>query len=185
MSIPKIPIGWAIATFVWSLFMGVTAISIGVGAAFPPMNLVAKPFVCPFGDMTVDQETSNPLPGTTYTQVTWYCTDAKTGQQTELDIFPMSLYSGAIYGFLLFAIIAVLWAWNQWRNPQAAPASSAYRRPYTPPPPRRVYAPSEPATAEPDDGTLARLKELKRLRASNMITEAEYEEKRSEIIKKI
>ena len=29
--------------------MGVTAISIGVGALVPKLNLVAKPFVCPGG----------------------------------------------------------------------------------------------------------------------------------------
>src|SRR5437764_9218058 len=91
-------VGWGIAAFVWSIFMGVTAISIGVGAAFPPANRIAKPFVCPNGQMTLNQQVSNPLPGTTYTTITWYCVDAQSGDKTELGIFPMSLYAGAIYG---------------------------------------------------------------------------------------
>jgi hypothetical protein len=91
--------------------VGVTALSIGVGAAYPPANLIAKPFVCPNGQMTLDQQVSNPLPGTTYTIITWYCVDERSGVKTELDIFPMSLYAGAIYGFLLFVLVVIIWAW--------------------------------------------------------------------------
>ena len=40
-------------------------VGIGLGAAFPPINLVAKPFICPNGNMRYEQATSNPLPGTT------------------------------------------------------------------------------------------------------------------------
>ena len=54
MKITTSTIGWGIAAFVWSIFMGVTALSIGVGAAFPPANLIAKPFVCLNGQMTFD-----------------------------------------------------------------------------------------------------------------------------------
>ncbi len=96
MKIEPGPIMWLIAAFVWSIFMGVTAIAIGFGAAFPPLNLIAKPFVCLTGQMNYGELTSNPMPGTTYTQITWYCQNNQTGAKTELDIFPMSLYSGAI-----------------------------------------------------------------------------------------
>ncbi len=68
--------------------MGVTAISIGFGVAFPPLNLIAKPFVCPAGKMALSEQTYNPYPGNTITTITWYCTDEASGTKTGLGIFP-------------------------------------------------------------------------------------------------
>src|SRR5437764_14158530 len=93
-------VGWGIAAFVWSIFMGVTAISIGVGAAYPPANFVAKPFVCPNGQMTVDQSVSHPLPGTTYPTVTWYCTDPRPSAQTELGASTMTPEAAVMHAVL-------------------------------------------------------------------------------------
>lgn len=31
---------------VFGIFMGITAISLGFGALYPPINLIAKPLVC-------------------------------------------------------------------------------------------------------------------------------------------
>jgi hypothetical protein len=39
------------------------------------MNLIAGPFVCPGGKMILEENVSNPLPGTTYTIIHWYCVD--------------------------------------------------------------------------------------------------------------
>ena len=114
----------AISTFVWSIFMGVTAGSIGIGAIFPQMNLIAQPFVCPNGQMTLTEFTTQPLPTTTYTQLNWYCVDKLTGEKIPLDIFPMSLFAGVFYGFVLFLVIAVIWSIMQVRNhssPHTAP----------------------------------------------------------------
>src|SRR2546426_709923 len=94
--------------FVWCLFMGVTAISIGFGALFPSMNLISKPFVCPGGTMDVVEQVYKPYPGKTITTITWYCVDGKTGAKTELSLFPMSLYAGVIYGLLLFFVLIAL-----------------------------------------------------------------------------
>jgi hypothetical protein len=92
-------------TFIWSLFMGVTAISIGVGALFPPLNYVAKPFVCPGGTMTVEQQVYTVSPVETVTTLTWYCVNRETGAKSELSMWPMSIASGLIYGLLLFLVI--------------------------------------------------------------------------------
>jgi hypothetical protein len=92
-------------TFVWCLFMGITVGSIGIGALFPAANLVAKPFVCPGGQMRVVSQDYHPSPVETVTTLTWYCVDNKTGAQTELGLFPMSLYAGTIYGLLFFLIV--------------------------------------------------------------------------------
>ncbi len=80
MKLKKSTLVW---TFLWSLFMGVTTISIGIGAAFPPLNYIAAPFVCPGGTMSVDEQGYNPSPGTTVTTLTGYCTDGATGEKTD------------------------------------------------------------------------------------------------------
>jgi len=176
-------VGWGIAAFVWSIFMGVTAISIGVGAAYPPANFVAKPFVCPNGQMYFDQQVSNPLPGTTYTTITWYCTDPRSDSKTELDIFPMSLYAGVIYGLLLFVLVAAIWVWAKRKDlgltgPDSSPASPRSA-------PARAIRRDHPEAQrpKPDGAAMARMAELKKLRAANMISEAEYEQKRAEILR--
>ncbi len=69
-----------IVLLVWSLFMGVTAISIGFGAAFPALNQIAGPFVCGNGQMRVDSTTYRPSPGTTVTTEDWMCVDNRTGK---------------------------------------------------------------------------------------------------------
>ena len=185
MKITTGTIGWGIAAFVWSIFMGVTAISIGVGAAFPPANLIAKPFVCPNGQMTFDQHVSNPLPGTTYTTVTWYCVDERSGVKTQLEIFPTSLYAGAIYGLLLFVPVVIIWAlakrkdWALTRQDQ----TSAWTHTAA----TKTVTHNSPPMEEPKEkaGAAARMTELKKLRAADMISEAEYQQKRAEILRKL
>jgi hypothetical protein len=127
MKIKTSTIIWLIVVFIWCIFMGVTATSIGLGAVFPSLNLVAKPFVCPTGQMNYQQIVSNPLPGTTYTQSNWYCVDKQSGQKTELGIFPMSLYAGAIYGLLIFVVVLIAWYFNSRGDPSKETAESKKR----------------------------------------------------------
>lgn len=94
-------------TFIWCLFMGITVGSIGIGAIFPKANLIAGPFVCPGGKMQVVTQDYHPSPIETVTTLTWYCVDGKTGAQTELGIFPMSLYAGTIYGLAFFIVVLI------------------------------------------------------------------------------
>ncbi len=113
--------GTLVVILIWFLFMGVTAISIGFGAAFPPLNLIAKPFVYPAGKMDLSEQTYNPYPGNT--TITWYCTDAASGTKTELGIFPMALYAGVIYGLLLFVVIVgFMFISSKRTSPTAVPA---------------------------------------------------------------
>jgi len=102
-------IGWLIGSFVWCIFMGVTAISIGFGAMYPPMNYVAKPFVCPNGQLNFQQSVSNPLPGTTYTTTGWSCRNPGADTSTEIDPLKMGLYAGPIYGLLLYVAGVFFW----------------------------------------------------------------------------
>lgn len=175
----------SLGVFVWCLFMGVTAISIGVGALFPPANYIAKPFVCLTGDMTYEQVVSKPLPGTTYTFTTWYCTDARSGEKAELDTFPMSLYAGIIYGVLLFLVIAAAYAWTQRNALALARAETGGGHAGTSVVRHSARARPSLEPSKPDSGAMARMQELKQLRAADMISEEEYQAKRAEILKKL
>jgi hypothetical protein len=95
--------------FIWFIFMGVTAVSYGLGALYPPLNKIAQPFVCPNGQMSVEENTSNPIPGTTITQIYWYCVDSKSGAKTKMVDAPIHLYAGAFYGLLMFVAALIIW----------------------------------------------------------------------------
>ena len=104
MKFSKTTIGWLIAAFVWSIFMGVTAISIGFGALYPPLNYIAKPLACPNGQLTFEQNVSNPTPGRTDTTALWFCRNPGADTPTPIDPIKMGLYAGPFYGLLLFAV---------------------------------------------------------------------------------
>jgi hypothetical protein len=103
---------WLVMGFFWSIFMGVTAISIGFGALYPPLNYIAKPLACPNGQLSFQQFVSNPIPGTTQTTAGWTCTDSKTGSQTSIDAIKMGVYAGPFYGLLLFLVVCLIWYVN-------------------------------------------------------------------------
>jgi hypothetical protein len=109
--------------------------------------------------------------------------DARSGDKQQVELFPMSLYAGVIYGLLLFVVVAAIWAWSN-RTIIGAPALSPAAA-WTPPPARPAArrAVPTPAAPRPNDSTMARLAELKKLRAADMVSEAEYQQKRSEILK--
>ena len=176
-------------TFIWCLFMGVTAISIGFGALFPSMNLISKPFVCPGGNMTVDEHVYKPYPGKTITTLTWYCVDSQSGQKTEIGLFPMSISAGLIYGFLLFIVVFIgMWFSARRSAGYGASGLAALQKQEHESIRDAQYSSHKNFGEIPDrtktaESASARMKELKDLRAANMISESEYEEKRAEILK--
>ncbi len=109
MKFDKSTIGSLIGLFAWSILMGVTAISMGGGALFPPINYIAKPLACPTGQFSYNQNVSNPYPGTTYTTAVWTCTDSKSGSETSIDAIKMGVYTGPFYGLLLFLVVFPFW----------------------------------------------------------------------------
>jgi hypothetical protein len=108
MKINSTAIIWLLV-FTWFIFMGVTAVSYGLGALYPPMNKIAGPFVCPNGQMSAEKNVSNPMPGTTITQIYWYCVDGQSGARTKIVDAPIHLYAGAFYGLLLFGAALLIW----------------------------------------------------------------------------
>ncbi len=104
MKMNSTTIGWIIGAFVWCIFMGVTAISIGFGALYPPLNYIAKPLVCPNGELSVEQNVSHPTPGRTDTTAMWFCRNPGADTSTPIDPLKMGLYAGPFYGVLLFLV---------------------------------------------------------------------------------
>ena len=94
--------------FAWSIFMGVTFVSLGLGALYPPLNKISQPFVCSRGRMDFEEASSNPMPGTTVTQIGWYCVDRASDTKTKISEAPIHLYAGGIYGTLMFATAVTL-----------------------------------------------------------------------------
>lgn len=109
MKIYGVTIGQIIIAFIWCIFMGVTAISIGFGAMYPPMNGIAKPFVCPSGELTFKQNVSHPTPGRTDTTAEWFCRDPGADFPVSIDPLKMAVYAGPIYGLLLFVVGFFFW----------------------------------------------------------------------------
>jgi hypothetical protein len=197
MKIRGTVIGWNIAGFFWSIFMGVTAFAVGFGALFPQLDLIAQPLICPNGQLRYQQNVSNPLPGTTYTTVDWYCVDNQSGAMAPLDVLTVGLYAGPFYGLLLFVAVILIELVYTWRNSTAwlfdggsanGSAASSGR-------PAEQYdamisnlneriAESAQKTRTAGD-SLARMKQLDKLRSANMISKAEYDQKRAEILKEV
>jgi hypothetical protein len=109
MKIKTSTLMWLIAGLIWFIFMGVTFVSYGLGALYPPLNKVAQPFVCPNGQMSAEKNISNPMPGTTITQAYWYCVDGGSGAITKIVDVPVHLYAGVFYGLLMAAAALLIW----------------------------------------------------------------------------
>ena len=101
-------IGMGCFLLVGCVFMGVTAISMGVGAIYPPLNQIAAPVVCPDGEMVPTKTSSMDYDGDTIMSVDWVCVDDRIKERTELSILPISLISGTVYGLVLFVPLFLL-----------------------------------------------------------------------------
>jgi hypothetical protein len=91
--------------FMWCIFMGITVGSIGIGAVFPSVNRVTKPFVCNDGQLELVTQDYHPSPIETDTTLTWYCVDPATGARQEVSLFKMAFIAGPLYGTVLFCIV--------------------------------------------------------------------------------
>ena len=113
--------GTILWTFVSCMFTGIIIVSIGLGAVFPSINRISKPFVCPRGEMTLETQVYRPTPVETVTILNWYCVDEQTGAKTEIGLLPLVLPSGIIFGLLFFvaALIGMMVLGNRARGPSA------------------------------------------------------------------
>ncbi len=183
----RVKISTVIWVFLWSLFMGVTAISIGFGAAFPPLNYVAAPFVCPGGTLSAEEQGYTVSPVESVTTITWYCIDGKTGEKAELSMWPMALSSGLIYGFLLFLVIfavMVLRARRSASSWQRAEESGIGFGDDRPAPAAQVGAGRDNMQAW-TAGALSEMEDLTQLRDSGKISEAEFRKRKQQLLSRM
>jgi len=166
-----------ILVFIWCIFMGITVGSIGLGAVFPSLNLIAKPFVCPRGEMSLTTQDYTPTPVETVTTLTWYCVDSQTGEQVELGIFPMVLYAGIIYGLLLFAAVFIGMTIQAKRRASASPPEDDFSR--------GSFKNDDDDSTNRTSRIERRLVELEKLRNQNLISDEEYKKKRIEILEEL
>lgn len=101
--------GCLITTLIFCIFMGVFAVSMGLGAVVPRLNLVAKPLVCPDGEMEFETDVRRrknfaSAGDHTHFSATAFCVDSDGDEREELGMFPMVLYSGLVYGLALFLL---------------------------------------------------------------------------------
>jgi hypothetical protein len=91
----------------FSIIMGVTGGAIGLGALYPQLNLITKPFVCPGGQMSYSQQVS--VIGTaSYHTAKWFCQDATSGEKREIDGNTIFLTAGLFYGTAFFAVLLLI-----------------------------------------------------------------------------
>ena len=95
---------------IFSLFMGVTGISLGIGTVVPVINTVPQPLVCPSGEMVSQRFThQGRRAGTTITQATWTCVDP-SGSATPINSFKLALIAGSFHGLVLFVLLGGMMA---------------------------------------------------------------------------
>ena len=102
-------INWSLM-FLWSLFMGVMFVSIGIGALAPHLNDIAGPFVCTRGQVQVTSQTYTVSPVENVQTLTYYCVDKQTGARTEMAFWPKHLIAGSIYGLLIYVLLFAIWS---------------------------------------------------------------------------
>ena len=94
-----------IIVLIFSLFMGVTAISLGVGTIVPAINTVAKPLVCPEGEMVSQLFARRGMgAGSTITEAKWTCV-SPSGAATPINSFTLALLAGSVHGLILFVVL--------------------------------------------------------------------------------
>jgi hypothetical protein len=103
---------------IFSIFLGIIAVSIGLGSIFPQLNLIAGPFLCPGQEMAYTQNVTE-IGSDTYWSAAWFCVDEGSGSRTELDPDTVHGYAGSFYGVLIFIVLLGLTVlyWNSGIGP--------------------------------------------------------------------
>jgi hypothetical protein len=147
-----------------SLFVGFVLISVAIGAIFPSIHKLAAPLICT-GSVEIETLQYSYKPG----QMGWehhiYCA-GESGERREIT-FPAIAVTGLIASAILF-VIALVGMRNGIRLPEnfGSLARDLKRN-------------------KKDGSALDRLSELKKMYEKNLISQAEYEVKKAEIMKEL
>jgi hypothetical protein len=91
--------------FIFSIFLGITGVSMGLGSMYPGLNLITKPLLCPGQQMSYTQHVSE-IGSDTFWSATWFCMDE--GSETQLDPAVIHGYAGSLYGLLILILLLAL-----------------------------------------------------------------------------
>lgn len=160
-----------------SLFVGFIIFAIGIGAIFPSMHKLTAPLICG-GEVEVETIRYNVRPGETVWQHSVYCTNQETGIKKEIT-FPAIGMTGLVASAIIFAYLAFRWR-NQLLLPKNFGSLAPDLKPASPSPDF-----SKKSKQKKQGSPLERLSELKKMRDENLISEAEYERKKNEIMEEL
>lgn len=153
-----------------SLFLGFVVFAVGIGAIFPSMHKFSAPLICR-GEVQVETTQYSYKPGQTGWEHHIYCNS--DGARKEIT-FPAIGMTGLIVSLAIFIIIAF-----RMRKSLTLPAN--FGKLATDLQRDRKAA----SSGKPAGSALERLIQLKQMRDQNLITEAEYERKKAEIMKEL
>ncbi|MBI2441679.1 MAG: SHOCT domain-containing protein [Lentisphaerae bacterium] len=154
-------------------FCGYVIIAVGLGSVCPSLYKVASPIVC--GDnqsLEVVQHRYSWRPGTAMWTAAVYRVDRATGNKEDRTSL-VKLVSGAIYGLGIFALL-LPWICRKTVRPAAGGSPGAHD-----------VEPSATTESTPAGSIDEKLAKLRQLHEDNLITTAEYEQKKAEILKGI
>lgn len=152
-----------------SLFIGFVLISVAVGAIFPSIHKLSAPLICR-GDVNIQVNTYSYKPGQSGTDIHIYCVDDQ-GTQKEIT-FQAIAVTGLVASAILF-VIALIWM----RNGLTLPATFGTLA--------KDLNRKKNFSGEKDGSALERMSELKKMYDQNLISQAEYERKKAEIMKEL
>ncbi len=154
-----------------SLFFGLMCVALGT--AIPPLMAIGGPLVCGGGEFGIDSQTYSYKPGQIGVTRSPYCIDQQTNDKKDVT-FPLIVVDTLIYGTIIFVLLML--AGSRMKSSPAAAGSQG-----------GWLGSSSSALSQKNRsqgrGTRERLAELKELRASDLITEQEYERKKAELLK--
>ena len=162
-----------------SLFAGVMAGTAGA-ALFPSMFRVAGPLICA-GEIDIVSQSYSYKPGQRGVSRTVYC--VTNGGAERKDVTFRAVFASVLaYSVLALPIVALLMAPLARRLSTAFSALTEATRLHRGLPRASIVMQAPAEASRSADDTARRLAELKRLRDAGLITEADYEAKKAEIL---
>lgn len=153
-----------------SLIFGIFVIEIGLGSVYLQLNQVAAPFVCGNDDLEVEQHIDRFVPGETLYSISAYCVDSTSGDKEDVTN-SVQLVAGVIYSVILFVVITgLIFKYRDTLEHKLAMSRGL---------PGQVMRNERPSRVE------KKLRKLKKLRESNLISEDDYQKKKDEILDKL
>jgi hypothetical protein len=152
-----------------SLFIGFVLISVAVGAIFPSIHKLTAPLICR-DEVQIKVNTYSYKPGQSGTDIHIYCVD---GQGTQKEItFPAIGVTGLAASAVIF-VIALIRMRNSIRLPESFGSLTTDLKK------------KKKSSGKKDGSALDRLSELKKMYDENLISKAEYEKKKAEIMREL